>query len=85
MQSKSVIVVAVFVLATQAFAREDAVVVTATRFPERALDAPVGVRIITREDIEASVVSSLPELLSKIGGLYVRNNSGSPDQQLDLR
>jgi iron complex outermembrane recepter protein len=64
---------------------EDAVVVTATRFPERALDAPVGVRIITRDDIEASMASSLPELLSKFGGLYVRNNSGSPDQQIDLR
>jgi len=64
---------------------EDAVVVTATRFPERALDAPVGVRIITREDIEASLAGSLPELLFKFGGLYVRNNSGSPDQQIDLR
>jgi iron complex outermembrane receptor protein len=64
---------------------EEAVVVTATRFPERALDAPVGVRIITREDIEASLAGSLPELLSRFGGLHVRNNSGSPDQQIDLR
>lgn len=64
---------------------DDAVVVTATRFPERALDAPVGVRIITRKDIDASVSGSLPELLSKFGGLHLRNNSGSPDQQLDLR
>lgn len=64
---------------------EDAVVVTATRFPERALDAPVGVHIITREDIEASLATDLPELLAKFGGLYLRNNSGSPDQQIDLR
>jgi len=64
---------------------EDAVVVTATRFPERALDAPVGVRIITRQDIESSMVGSLPELLAKYGGLNIRNNSGSPDQQIDLR
>ncbi len=88
MQFKSAIGVAVLATALcpclSTFA-EDAVVVTATRFPERALDAPVGVRIITREDIEASVGSSLPELLSKFGGLYVRNNSGSPDQQIDLR
>jgi iron complex outermembrane recepter protein len=88
MQFKSAIGVAV--LATALYpcltaCAEDAVVVTATRFPERALDAPVGVRIITREDIESSVASSLPELLSKFGGLYVRNNSGSPDQQIDLR
>jgi iron complex outermembrane receptor protein len=64
---------------------EDAVVVTATRFPERALDAPVGVRIISRDDIESSAASSLPELLAKFGGLHIRNNSGSPDQQIDLR
>jgi len=64
---------------------EDAVVVTATRFPERALDAPVGVRIITRQDIEASMAGSLPDLLAKFGGLNIRNNSGSPDQQIDLR
>lgn len=88
MQFKSAIGVAVLAIALcpclSTFA-EDAVVVTATRFPERALDAPVGVRIITREDIEASVGSSLPELLSKFGGLYARNNSGSPDPQIDLR
>ncbi|MGP1678764.1 MAG: TonB-dependent receptor [Burkholderiales bacterium] len=88
MQFKSAIGIAVLAIALfpclNTFA-EDAVVVTATRFPERALDAPVGVRIITREDIEASAASSLSDLLSKFGGLYVRNNSGSPDQQLDLR
>ena len=87
---KSIAAIGAAVLATalgtcvSSFA-EDAVVVTATRFPERALDAPVGVRIITRQDIEASAAGSLPELLSRFGGLYVRNNSGSPDQQLDLR
>ena len=88
MQFKSAI--GVTVLATAVFPcfstfAEDAVVVSATRFPERALDAPVGVRIITREDIEASAASGLPELLAKFGGLYIRNNSGSPDQQIDLR
>jgi len=64
---------------------EDAVVVTATRFPERALDAPVGVHVITAAEIEASAAGTLPELLSRLGDLHVRNNSGSPDLQLDLR
>ena len=64
---------------------EDAVVVTATRFLERSLDAPVGVRVVTRAEIEASAASTLPELLSRLGDLHVRNNSSSPDLQLDLR
>ncbi|MBI4291262.1 MAG: TonB-dependent receptor [Betaproteobacteria bacterium] len=64
---------------------EDALVVTATRFPERALDAPVGVHVITAAEIEASAAGTLPELLSRLGDLHVRNNSGSPDLQLDLR
>ncbi|MBE0621486.1 MAG: TonB-dependent receptor [Burkholderiales bacterium] len=88
MQFKSAIGVAVLAIASiPCFSAraEDAVIVTATRFPERALDAPVGVRIITREDIEASQAGGLPELLFKFGGLYTRNNSGSPDQQIDLR
>jgi iron complex outermembrane receptor protein len=64
---------------------EDSVVVTATRFPERLRGVPIGLRIITAADIEASAASSLPELLSKFGGMHVRDNAGSPDKQLDLR
>lgn len=64
---------------------EDSVVVTATRFPERLRGAPIGVRIISAEDIAASGASTLPEILSKFGGMHVRDNSGSPDKQLDLR
>ncbi len=64
---------------------EDAVIVTATRFLERRLDAPVGMIIITAEDIARDTARSLPDLLSRLGGLHVRNNSGSPDYQIDLR
>jgi iron complex outermembrane receptor protein len=64
---------------------EDAVVVTATRFPERRLDAPVGMTIITAADIARDTARTLPEVLTHLGGLYARNNSGSPDLQLDLR
>jgi len=88
MQFKSAIGVAVLATALSpchsTFA-EDAVVVTATRFPERRLDAPVGMTTITAEDIARDTARSLPDLLSRLGGLYVRNNSGSPDYQIDLR
>ncbi len=64
---------------------DDAVVVTATRFPERVLGVPVGVRLITADDISRSAARTLPEILGQLGGMYVRNASGSPNQQLDLR
>jgi iron complex outermembrane receptor protein len=64
---------------------EDAVIVTATRFPERRLDAPVGMAVINAEQISRDTARTLPELLSHLGGVNVRDNTGSPDQQLDLR
>jgi iron complex outermembrane receptor protein len=78
---------ALALLATPALAQqsEDAVVVTATRFAERRLDAPVGMTIITARDIARDTARTLPEVLTHLGGLYARNNSGSPDLQLDLR
>ena len=64
---------------------ENAVVVTATRFPERLLDAGVGIIVITAETIAASTATTLPELLARTAGIHIRNNSGSPDLQLDMR
>ncbi len=64
---------------------EDALVVTATRFPERLLDAGVGMIVINAESIAASTATTLPELLARTAGFHVRNNSGSPDLQLDMR
>ncbi len=66
-------------------ADDDALVVTATRFPERAAALPIGTRVITAEDIRTSTARTLPELLGQLGGLNVRNASGSPDLQVDLR
>lgn len=60
-------------------------VVTASRFPA-ALEQPVGMTIITGEDIANSTATSLGEVLSRLGGVHVRQNlSGTPDQPLDLR
>ena len=64
---------------------EEAVVVTATRFPERRLDSGVGMIVVNVETIAASTATTLPELLARTAGIHVRNNSGSPDLQLDMR
>ena len=85
MHSKSVISAIALALATQAFAQEDAVVVTATRFPEKQLEHPVGVTVITREQIANSAAATLPDLLSRYAGINTRNNSGSPDVAIDMR
>jgi iron complex outermembrane recepter protein len=73
------------IAASVAFSQEDAVVVTAQRFPERRLDAPVGMTVITAEDIARDTARTVPEVLSHLGGLQVRNSQGSPDLQIDLR
>jgi iron complex outermembrane receptor protein len=64
---------------------EDAIIVSATRFPERLLDSGVGAIVINAESIAASTATTLPELLARTAGVHVRNNSGSPDLQLDMR
>jgi len=63
----------------------DTVIVTATRFPEDRLDAPVGMTVITGEEIAKSTARTLPELLAQQGNIVTRNTTGSPDQQVDLR
>ncbi len=63
----------------------ETVTVTATRFPEDRLDAPVGMTVITAEDIAASTARTLPELFAQQVGVSIRDTTGSPDQQVDLR
>jgi len=64
---------------------EPAVVVTATRFPESRLEAPIGMTVITAEQIAESTAKTLPELLSREAGIVTRDNAGSPDWQIDMR
>jgi iron complex outermembrane recepter protein len=64
---------------------EDAVVVTATRFPEQRLDAPIGMTVITAKQIAESAAKTLPQLLSQEAGIVTRDNTGGPDSQIDLR
>lgn len=63
----------------------DEIVVTATRFREPQQELPVGVMVINEERIRASTAATVPELLRQYPGIQVRDNSGSPNQQVDLR
>lgn len=61
------------------------VVVTATRFEEVHRELPVGVTVVTSQDIERSTATSLAGVLSQFAGIHVRDNTGAPDPQIDLR
>jgi iron complex outermembrane receptor protein len=61
------------------------VVVTATRFPDERQQLPVGVTVINHEEISRSTARSVPELLSLQAGIQVRDSTGSPDLQIDMR
>jgi iron complex outermembrane receptor protein len=61
------------------------VVVTATRFEQTPADTPIGVTIISRRQIEESGADTVPEALSRVAGIAFRDNTGSPDWQVDLR
>jgi iron complex outermembrane receptor protein len=52
------------------------VVVSASRFEQSTSDVPALVEIITKEQIKESGVISIPEALSQIGNLNVRNLNG---------
>ena len=54
-----------------------AIVVTASRSAETLDDALVPVTVITREQIERSHATTLPELLSWVPGLVVTSNGGA--------
>ncbi len=71
--------------ATDASRDEAAVIVTANRFGEPAERIPFGVTVIGASEIARSTATTLPEALAKLAGVHVRNNSGSPDWQVDLR
>ena len=85
MHLKAAVTAIALALAAQAFAAEEAVVVMGTRFPERQLEHPVGVTLITREQIANGTAASLPELLARYAGINTRNNTGSPDVAIDMR
>ena len=68
-----------------AFAQDDSVVITATRFEDSKRNLPVGVTLITREDIENSASSNLGDILAQYGLLQIRDLAGTYNPQVDLR
>ena len=59
-------------------ASQQTVVVTGSRFQENLNEVPADIKVITRDQIENSTSNNIPEVLSQIGGLDVRNTSGNP-------
>jgi iron complex outermembrane receptor protein len=85
---RSLIATLVAALAPPALAQnpeEPAVIVTATRFEESRLEAPIGTTVITARQIAESTAKTLPELLSQETGIVTRDNAGGPDHQIDMR
>ncbi len=85
---RSIIAALIAVAAPSALAQspeEPAVVVTATRFPESRLEAPIGMTVITAKQIRESAAKTLPQLLSQEAGILTRDNTGGPDWQIDMR
>jgi iron complex outermembrane receptor protein len=66
-------------------AQDDAIVITATRFPDAKRDLPVGVTVITADDIRKSASSNLGDILAQFGLLQIRDLAGTQNPQLDLR
>src|SRR5258706_7625399 len=66
-------------------AQDDVVVITATRFADSRRDLPIGVTVITADDIRKSASSNLGDILAQFGLLQIRDLAGTQNPQLDLR
>ena len=66
-------------------AETEPVIVTAMRFGGPAQQFPIGVTVIAEEDIRRSTAATVPELLRQLPGIRMRDNSGSPNVQVDMR
>ena len=60
-------------------------VITATRFEDSKRNLPVGVTVITADDIQRSASSNLGDILAQYGLLQIRDLAGTYNQQVDLR
>lgn len=56
-------------------------IVSGSRFEENLNEVPANVQVITRDEIAESTSTNIPEILSQVGGLNVRNTQGG---QLNL-
>ena len=60
---------------------QSTVIVSGSRFEENLNEVPANVQVITREEISESTSTNIPDILSQIGGLNIRNTAGG---QLNL-
>lgn len=58
-------------------AQDDAVVITATRFPQDVRELPASVSVITREDIARTAARTIPELLNEQTGFTMKDLFGN--------
>jgi len=65
------------VFVCSSFAQDDAVVITAPRFPEEVRRLPASVTVITQEEIAKSAARTLPELLTGEVGFTVKDFYGN--------
>jgi iron complex outermembrane receptor protein len=75
------------VFVTAVFAQDDAVVITAPRFPEEVRRLPASVSVITQGDIARSAARTLPELLEAEVGFTRKDLFGNnaANTSIDLR
>jgi iron complex outermembrane receptor protein len=64
-------------------ANQSTVIVTGSRFEENLNEVPANVKVITRDEIDASTSNNIPDVLSQIGGLNLRNFNGGGQLNLD--
>jgi iron complex outermembrane receptor protein len=79
------ICISLFLLSNASFSyaqnAQSTVIVSGSRFEENLNEVPANVQVITREEIAESTSNNIPDILSQIGGLNVRNTNGG---QLNL-
>ena len=79
------ICISLFLLSNASFSyaqnAQSTVIVSGSRFEENLNEVPANVLVITREEIAESTSNNIPDILSQIGGLNVRNTNGG---QLNL-
>ena len=62
---------------------QSTVVVTGSRFEESLNEVPANINVITRDEIASSTSNNIPDVLSQIGGLNIRNINGGGQLNLD--
>ncbi|WP_269531436.1 TonB-dependent receptor [Chitinimonas sp. BJYL2] len=59
--------------------------ITATRLPAKAADQAVNLTVISRDDIDRSAATTIPDLLANVAGVTVRKLDSTDNGSIDLR